>query len=57
MKDSNFKRLNRKEQKEIKGSLQMKKCRSTYPECDSGECCSGGFCLPSPVMECEPILD
>ncbi|MGE8555631.1 MAG: hypothetical protein ACN6OB_17065 [Chryseobacterium jejuense] len=57
MKNSNLKRLNRKEQIEIKGSLQMKKCRSTYPKCDSGECCIGGICTPSPILECEPILD
>ncbi|WP_164465179.1 hypothetical protein [Chryseobacterium lactis] len=57
MKTSNFKKLNRAEQKGIKGSLQMKKCRNTYPKCDSGECCTGGFCLPSPITECEPIFD
>ncbi|MFP3835185.1 hypothetical protein [Chryseobacterium sp. SIMBA_028] len=57
MKNPNFKKLNRKEQKEVKGSLQIKKCRNST-QCDSGECCTGGFCLPSPITECEPpILD
>ncbi|MDM1553112.1 MULTISPECIES: hypothetical protein [Chryseobacterium] len=56
MKTSTFKKLSRKEQTEIKGSLQIKKCRGTYPACDPGECCSGGLCLLSPILECEPIL-
>lgn len=56
MKNSNLKKLTRKEQIEIKGSLQVKKCRGTYPACDPGECCTGGLCLLSPILECEPIL-
>ncbi|WP_167369996.1 bacteriocin-like protein [Chryseobacterium ureilyticum] len=56
MKNSNFKKLNREEQKEIKGSLQIKKCRNST-QCDAGECCTGGMCLPSPIIECGPILD
>ncbi|WP_164464031.1 hypothetical protein [Chryseobacterium sp. G0186] len=56
MQNPSFKKLNRKEQKEIKGSMQIKKCRSSYPKCDPGECCTGGFCLPSPITECEPII-
>ncbi|WP_165828295.1 hypothetical protein [Chryseobacterium phosphatilyticum] len=55
MKTSNFKKLNRQEQKGITGSLQIKKCRNGA--CDPGECCSGGFCLPSPIIECGPILE
>lgn len=35
----------------------MKKCRNTYPKCDYGECYIGGMCTPSPILECEPILD
>ncbi|QIX79830.1 hypothetical protein [Chryseobacterium indologenes] len=56
MKTSNFKKLSRQVQKEIKGSLQMQKCRNTEPKCDPGTCCTGGFCLPSPITECEPIF-
>ncbi len=57
MKISNLKKLSRKEQTEIKGSLQVKKCRGTYPQCDAGECCTGDICLLSPITECDPILD
>ncbi|MCL8537261.1 MULTISPECIES: hypothetical protein [Chryseobacterium] len=57
MSATTFKKLSRKEQKEIKGSLQARKCRTTEPQCDPGECCTGGFCLPSPVIQCEPILE
>ncbi|WP_276877997.1 hypothetical protein [Chryseobacterium joostei] len=57
MKNPNFKKLNRKEQKEVKGSIQIKKCRNST-QCNPGECCTGGFCFPSPITECEPpILD
>lgn len=56
MKNSNLKKLNRQEQKGIKGSLQMNKCRNTYPKCNPGECCISGFCHPSPITECEPII-
>ncbi|WP_353150004.1 hypothetical protein [Chryseobacterium sp.] len=57
MSISTFKKLSRKERKEIKGSLQARKCSATAPKCDPGECCTGGFCFPSPVTECEPILE
>ncbi|MFZ4927562.1 hypothetical protein [Chryseobacterium sp. Mn2064] len=56
MKNSNLKRLNRQEQKAIKGSGPIKKCSSSA-QCDPGECCEGGMCLLSPILQCEPIFE
>ncbi|MCQ9638750.1 hypothetical protein MP478_05050 [Chryseobacterium sp. WG14] len=54
MKTSNFKKLNRQEQKEISGSGIIKKCSESL-QCDPFQCCMGGVCLFSPTPECEPI--
>ncbi|WP_185287407.1 hypothetical protein [Chryseobacterium lactis] len=56
MKNPNIKRLNRTEQKEIKGSGPVKKC-STSVQCDPGQCCEGGMCMYSPIIQCEPIFE
>ncbi|WP_407933709.1 bacteriocin-like protein [Chryseobacterium sp. PTM-20240506] len=50
----NLKKLNRNQQKEIKGAGPITKCKNSS-QCGFGECCSGGMCIASDIPNCEPI--
>lgn len=53
MKNSNLKKLNRFEQKNIKGN-GIKKCGDNS-DCGPYQCCTNAVCTYIPTSECEPI--
>lgn len=56
MKKSNLKKLRRNEQKQINGGGPIRKC-SVQAQCWPGECCDGGMCIMSPIIECRPEIE
>ncbi|MGR3854187.1 MULTISPECIES: hypothetical protein [Chryseobacterium] len=53
MKNLNLKKLNRLEQKNIKGS-GIKKCGDNS-DCGPYQCCTNAVCIYIPTSECEPM--